>query len=144
MIPPLAAYGSLFFASLLAATLFPTQSEAILSGLLLTKSYSTWLLVFVASIGNTLGSIINWAIGREIEKFHGQAWFPFKLTTLARAKAWYQNHGRWLLLLSWVPFIGDPLTVAAGIMKEKLSIFIAIVAAAKTARYIALVFIIGQ
>jgi membrane protein YqaA with SNARE-associated domain len=56
---------------------------------------------------------------------------------MARAEAWYRRYGRWTLLLSWVPVIGDPLTIVAGIMRESLPVFILLVALAKTARYLA-------
>lgn len=138
-----AAYASLFAAAFGAATLLPMQSEALLSGLLMTNNYAPWLLVAVASAGNVLGSIVNWWVGRQVERFSGRKWFPVKPAALARAKSWYQRYGRWSLLLSWVPFIGDPLTVAAGVMKEKLSVFMAIVALAKTGRYAALAVLIA-
>ena len=133
------AYAGLFLASFLAATLFPAQSEAVLIGLAATENYSLALLVIVASIGNILGSVLNWWIGRGVERFKDKKWFPVKTSTLEKAQGWYSKYGRWSLLLSWVPFIGDPLTVAAGVMRERLSVFILIVGLAKTTRYILLV-----
>ena len=132
----LTAYGSLFLAALLAATIIPTQSEAVLGGLLLSGHYTPWLLVAVASVGNVLGSIINWMLGRGIDRFRDKPWFPVRADRLERAQGWYRRYGRWSLLLSWVPFIGDPLTVAAGMMREKFIVFVTLVAIAKTARYI--------
>ena len=134
----LPAYTGLFFASFLAATLFPAQSEAVLLGLASTKDYSLFLLVMVASVGNILGSVFNWWIGRSVERFKDKKWFPVKAASLEKAQHWYTKFGRWSLLLSWVPFIGDPITVAAGVMKERLSIFLLIVGLSKTARYVAL------
>lgn len=137
----IAAYVSLFFVSLAAATILPMQSEAVLAGLLLTGDHASWLLVLIASAGNVLGSIVNWTLGRGIEKFHDKKWFPVKPHALNRAKNWYSRYGRWSLLLSWVPVIGDPLTVAAGVMRENIFVFIAIVTVAKAGRYIALTFV---
>lgn len=57
---------------------------------------------------------------------------------LERAKAWYGRYGRWSLLLSWLPFIGDPLTVAAGVMRERFLVFVLLVGAAKSGRYVIL------
>jgi len=132
------AYGGLFFAAFLAATIFPAQSEALLTGLLLRGGLTPWLLVLVASLGNVLGAVFNWALGRGIGRFQNKKWFPVKEKALARAREWYQRYGRWSLLLSWAPFIGDPLTVAAGIMRERLAVFLIFVGIAKTVRYIAL------
>ena len=132
-----AALASLFLVAFGAATILPLQSEAVLAGLLLAGHTAPALLILVASIGNILGSVVNWLLGRGIEKYHDKRWFPVNPAQLARAQAWYARYGRWSLLLSWVPFIGDPLTVVAGVMRERLIVFIALVAIAKTARYLA-------
>jgi membrane protein YqaA with SNARE-associated domain len=133
--PDISVYITLFFAALLAATIIPAQSEAVLVGLLITAKYNPWLLVAVASAGNVLGSLLNWLLGYGIQKFKHKKWFPVKPAALDRAVAWYQRYGRWSLLLSWVPIIGDPLTVAAGVMRERLWIFMLLVTVAKVGRY---------
>jgi membrane protein YqaA with SNARE-associated domain len=93
--------------------------------------------VAVASVGNVLGAVVNWGLGRGIERFAGRRWFPVTPDRLDRAAGWYGRFGRWSLLLSWAPIIGDPLTVAAGVLREPLASFLALVAIAKTGRYIA-------
>ncbi|MEW6125186.1 MAG: YqaA family protein [Pseudomonadota bacterium] len=133
----LAAYGGLFLAALAAATILPLQSEAVLVGLLLAD-HSPWLLIVVASLGNVLGSVINWGLGRGIERFRNRRWFPVGDAALERAQRWYQCYGRWSLLASWMPVIGDPLTLVAGIMREPLPVFLALVTVAKAGRYVAL------
>lgn len=130
----LIAYLGLFAAAFIAATLLPAQSEGVLVALLLA-GYVPWLLVLVASVGNVLGSTVNWWIGREVARFADRRWFPVKPAALARAQAWYARYGRWTLLLSWMPVIGDPLTLAAGVMREPLRVFLPLVALAKTTRY---------
>lgn len=135
--PHLAEYGALFAASFLSATLFPFQSEAVLFGMLVAEHYSPWWLIAVASLGNILGSVANWFLGRFLAHFEGRRWFPVRRDQVARAEAWYRRYGRWTLLLSWVPVIGDPLTIVAGILRESLAVFIVLVALAKTARYLA-------
>lgn len=135
--PPKAVvtYLSLFALSLIAATLLPAQSEAALAALLLDGG-SVAGLVVVASLGNVLGSLINWWIGREALRFQKRHWFPVTPRALQRAQRWYAQYGRWSLLLSWMPIIGDPLTLAAGVMREPLRVFLPLVAIAKTARYL--------
>jgi membrane protein YqaA with SNARE-associated domain len=130
-------YLGLFGAALLSATVLPFQSEAILFGMLLLEHYSTWLLVAVASLGNTLGSVLNWVLGRFIAHFENRRWFPVSPRQVAKAEAWYHEYGRWSLLLSWLPFVGDPLTIVAGALREPFPVFLALVAVAKTARYVA-------
>lgn len=134
----LAAYAGLFAVAFVAATLLPAHSEVALVGLLLTGNYSPWLLVAVASAGNILGSLVNWLLGRAVEHYRDRKWFPVSPQMLERAQAWYHRYGRWSLLMSWAPVIGDPLTVVAGVLREPLWSFLLLVAIAKTARYVVL------
>jgi membrane protein YqaA with SNARE-associated domain len=87
-------------------------------------------------VGNIAGSTINWQLGRSIERLRDRRWFPVKPAALERAGRWYHRYGRWTLLLSWTPVIGDPLTMVAGVMREPLRSFLVIVAIAKTGRYV--------
>ncbi|MBK1661304.1 YqaA family protein [Paracraurococcus ruber] len=137
----LAAYGGLFLVAFGAATILPFQSEPVLVGLLLAGEQPAWLLVLVASIGNTLGSVANWVLGRWIHRWRDRPWFPVKPDQLARAEGWYRRWGRWSLLLSWAPVMGDPLTVIAGMLREPFWMFLLLVAVAKTGRYVALALI---
>jgi membrane protein YqaA with SNARE-associated domain len=129
-------YAGLFAVSFLAATILPAQSELGLAALVAAGDQPVVLLVAVAGAGNTLGAVVNWALGRGIERFSGRRWFPVKAESLERAAGWYRRYGRWSLLLSWAPFIGDPLTVAAGVLREPLVSFLVLVALAKTGRYV--------
>lgn len=134
----LAVYAGLFLAALMAATILPLQSEAALVALLVAGAQPAWLLVAVASFGNVLGSVINWLIGRGIERFRDRPWFPVKPAALDRAQGWYRRYGKWSLLLSWAPVVGDPLTVVAGLAREPLPVFLLFVTIAKLGRYVVL------
>ncbi len=134
----LAAYAGLFGAAFLAATILPAQSETALVGLLLTGAYPPALLLFVASVGNVAGSVVNWLLGRSVERYRDRRWFPVGAPALERAQGWYRRYGRWSLLLSWAPVVGDPLTVTAGVMREPFLPFLLLVALAKTGRYLVL------
>jgi membrane protein YqaA with SNARE-associated domain len=74
-----------------------------------------------------------------VEKFRHRRWFPVSDAALQRAQGWYRRYGKWSLLLSWAPVVGDPLTIAAGIMREPFPVFLLLVAVAKAGRYIVLV-----
>jgi len=134
----LAALVTLFLTAFGAATLLPLQSEAVLAGLLLQGEHSVVVLLIVATAGNVLGAIVNWWLGRYIEHWRDRRWFPVRGATLDRAQVSYHRYGRWSLLLSWAPIIGDPLTVAAGIMKEPFWSFLRLVTVAKAGRYLLL------
>ncbi|MGE8097244.1 YqaA family protein [Pseudomonas fluorescens] len=131
----LVGYLGLFFAAFGAATLLPLQSEAVLVGLLLNGEHGLWWLLAVATLGNVLGSLLNWWLGRSIERFRERRWFPVSPVHLDKARTHYQRYGHWSLLLSWVPIIGDPLTLVAGVMREPMGRFLLIVTFAKGARY---------
>ncbi|WP_312886389.1 YqaA family protein [Rhizobium laguerreae] len=128
-------YVGLFVAALAAATVFPAQSEAVLVGLILSGDYSVLALTVVASVGNVLGAVVNWFLGRGLERLKDKRWFPIRPDKLVHAQRWYQRYGKWSLLASWVPLVGDAITVVAGVMKEPLPVFILLVSIAKTARY---------
>jgi len=136
MMDDLGVYAGLFTVAFIAATVLPMQSEAALAGLLLSNSFSPIVLIAVASAGNVLGSVVNWLLGRGIDKFRDRKWFPASQTQLDRAASWYHRYGKWTLLLSWAPIIGDPLTVVAGALREPLLSFVILVAIAKIARYL--------
>ncbi|MBH3339850.1 DedA family protein [Pseudomonas mendocina] len=131
----LSAYLGLFLSAFGAATLLPLQSEAVLVALLLAGQHPLWALLLAATLGNVLGSWVNWLLGRSIEHYRERRWFPVSPARLQQAQAWYARYGRWSLLLSWMPVIGDPLTLVAGVMRERLWIFLLIVTLAKASRY---------
>jgi membrane protein YqaA with SNARE-associated domain len=129
------AYIGLFFAAFGAATLLPLQSEAVLVAMLLNGQHWLWTMLAVATLGNVLGSVVNWWLGRRIERFQQRRWFPVSPGHLEKARINYQRYGYWSLLLSWLPVIGDPLTLVAGVMRVPLGRFLLIVTLAKGARY---------
>ncbi len=139
----LAAYAALFAAAFIAATIFPAQSEAALAALLIAANQPAAALIAVASIGNVLGAVVNWGLGRGVERFKDRRWFPASEATLGRAQGWYRRYGKWSLLLSWAPFIGDPITVVAGVMREPLPAFLILVSIAKVGRYLAVAAAVG-
>ncbi|MBA1228581.1 DedA family protein [Pseudomonas viridiflava] len=140
----LSSYFGLFMAALGAATLLPMQSETVLAGMLASKAYSTLTLLWVATLGNVLGSIVNWMLGRFIERLRHKRWFPISQTQLHKAQGFYLKYGYGSLLLSWVPIIGDPLTVMAGVLREPLWRFVLIVTLAKGARYLVVAALVTQ
>ena len=137
------AYLTLFASAFLAATLIPAQSEAVLTAMLVAGELPWQTLLIVASTGNVLGSCVNWVLGRWVSHFGNRKWFPVSRASLDKAEGWYRKYGRWSLLLSWVPIIGDPLTVAAGVLREPFPVFLAIVTVAKVGRYLAIAAALG-
>ena len=125
----------LFASAFTSATLLPGTSEGMLIGLLGMQLVPVVLAIGVATTGNTLGSLVNWGIGRFLDRFRHHPRFPASDAAMARAQGWYDRYGLWSLLASWVPVIGDPLTVVAGLMRAPVVPFVLIVAFAKALRY---------
>lgn len=133
----------LFTAAFVAATLIPFQSEIIFVALQTQSLAPVWLLVLIASIGNTLGSFVNYFIGIGIKSFENHRRFPITPMQMTRAQAWFARWGIWTLLLSWAP-IGDVITVMAGVMRTPFWQFALLVGIAKTGRYIVLATLTAQ
>ncbi|TKT69171.1 YqaA family protein [Aquamicrobium sp. LC103] len=139
---PPALFG-LALSAFTSATLLPGTSEAVLVALHASRAAPGWLLLMVAAVANVAGSCVNWALGRFALHFRDRRWFPVGEAALARAQKWYGRYGWPTLLLSWLPVIGDPLTLAAGILRVPFLFFVILVAFAKTARYAALLWLAG-
>jgi len=136
-------YLSLFAISFLAATILPFSSELTLAGLISTSNYDNLLLLIVASFGNVLGSAVNWALGFYSRNFTTKKWFPFKEIQIEKSSKWFTKFGKWSLLFAWVPFVGDPLTLVAGLLRVRFLDFIILVAIGKVSRYLVVLYLIG-
>jgi membrane protein YqaA with SNARE-associated domain len=137
MLTVLAAYAGLFASAFLAATLLPLGSEVVLSTLLL-NTYSVALIVIVATVGNVLGSLVNYYIGAKLGK---PAILRFTNTSEAEfegAAQRFNRYGKVSLCFAWVPIIGDPLTLVAGVLRMSLTWFLVLVTVGKLGRYIML------
>lgn len=109
----LLSLAGLFAVAFVAATVLPAQSEAALVGLLVLGKQSPLLLVIVATIGNVLGSVTNWLLGRWIEHYRHRRWFPVGEQALDRATGWYRRWGRWSLLLVTIAKAGRYIVLTA-------------------------------
>lgn len=137
------ALAGMALTAFLAATVLPLASETVIIGLAVADAAPLWALFATASVANVAGACTNWLLGRFAWKYRGRKWFPVSETSLERAANWYRRYGWPSLLLSWVPFVGDPLTVVAGIFRTPLWLFLAIVSIAKSARYAAVIWLTG-
>jgi membrane protein YqaA with SNARE-associated domain len=125
---------SLFVVAFLAATLLPGSSEVLLVAAQ-QRGFDPWLLLLVATSGNVLGSVVNYAMGRYLLRFQGRRWFPFEADGLQRGERWFQRYGKWSLLLAWAPLVGDALTFVAGMMRVHPTLFLLLVTIGKASRY---------
>ncbi|WP_457651034.1 YqaA family protein [Profundibacter sp.] len=128
---------TLFLLAFSAATLLPGGSEAALVAMAALSEHSTLTLLLVASAGNILGSVLNYGLGRLALHYQDRKWFPATPAALDKARGWFTRWGQWAVLLAWVPIIGDPITVAAGVMRMNFALFLLLVTISKTLRYMA-------
>ena len=136
-------YLSLFSISFFAATILPFSSELTLAGLIATSNYDNLLLLIVASFGNVLGSVVNWILGFYSRKLTTKKWFPFKDKQIKNSSKWFSKFGKLSLLFAWLPFIGDPLTLVAGLLRVRFLDFIILVAIGKVSRYLIVFYLMG-
>ena len=120
----------------MVATIIPFGSEAYFITLLSIGKYNNLLLLIFASLGNILGSIFNWLCGYYANYFIKKQWFPIKNTMIDKGNKIFNKYGKWSLLLSWVPFIGDPITFVAGTLRYPIVPFLILVSIGKVGRYL--------
>lgn len=132
----------LFLFAFLAATIIPAQSELVLAALCMEGRHGAAVLIAVATLGNVLGSCVNWLLGHGLLHFRTRRWFPVKEATMERAMHYFRRFGVWSLLFAWLPFIGDALTVAAGFLRTPFCLFLTLVTLGKAARYITVILLL--
>ena len=133
------SFGFLFFSAFISSTLFPGGSEAVLAYLASESNHPLYLLVIIATLGNTLGAMTSWGIGWLISTRYSAK----KLTKASQQKAVarLQKYGSPILLLSWLPIVGDPLCVAAGWLRLHWLLSLVFIAVGKLLRYIVIIYI---
>ncbi|MBT3279951.1 MAG: DedA family protein [Campylobacteraceae bacterium] len=127
-------YTILFFSAFISATLIPFGSEALLI-YDIHQGYNVYLLLIVATMGNSLGSILNYFIGLKGEEFLVKKRY-LKEKNILKIKKYFDKYGYLTILFSWLPIIGDPITLMAGVLKYDIRKFIILVIIAKFMRYL--------
>ena len=130
------SYWGLFLSSFLAATILPFSSEVVL-GYLLTHDFNPYVTVFTATSGNVLGAVVNYGLGILGSRIFQKNLLRISEKEIEKAEIRFKKYGIFSLLFAWVPIIGDPLTVAAGILKINFFIFLLLVGTGKFLRYVA-------
>ena len=133
-------YLILFASAFVSATLIPFGSEALLV-FDIKEGYNLALLLFVATLGNSLGSLVNYVIGLKGEEFLVRKNY-LKEERIIKTQKYFDKYGAFCILLSWVPIIGDPITFIAGVLKYNIKLFILLVVIAKFSRYAFLAYVV--
>ncbi|MBE0439195.1 MAG: DedA family protein [Gammaproteobacteria bacterium] len=125
----------LFIAAFLAATILPLSSEIVLTALLV-NGFSQALVIFTATLGNVLGSLSNYGFGYWASLGIIKKWLKMSEHEFVQAEQRFNKYGLFSLLFAWVPIIGDPLTVMAGVLRINLLWFLLLVTLGKLIRYV--------
>ena len=136
-------YAGLFLSAFLAATILPLSSELVLSALLL-GGLSPTTLVIVATTGNVLGALTNYALGYWASKVMVKKWLRMSEDDFVRAEQRFVKYGLFSLCFAWLPVVGDPLTVMAGVLRIRLRWFLLLVTAGKLLRYVVISYLVLQ
>jgi len=131
-------FGGLFLAGFLSATILPMNSEAVIL-LMLSQHFDPWTCIFVATIGNSLGGLTNYFLGL----LGNPKWLKrigISEEKILSFKGRVQKYGYWLAFFSWVPFVGDPMTVALGFFRVSFWRIALLVILGKFLRYLVLAF----
>ncbi len=131
----LSIYAALLLNAFVAATLLPAMSELTLASLLLAETGAPLGLFIAASLGNVAGSCLNWWLGHRITQYQNRRWFPFTNDQLERGRKYFERFGKYSLLFAWLPIVGDPLTLIAGILRTRFPMFVLLVSIGKATRY---------
>jgi membrane protein YqaA with SNARE-associated domain len=132
------AYWLIFISAFAAATLLPFYSEVAVVAGVMQGLPALWVWL-AASLGNTLGAVVNYVLGRFTTQLRSHRWFPFSDKQMATGERWFQRYGVWSLLFAWLPIGGDALTFIAGVLRVRFSIFLALTAIGKSVRYAVLI-----
>jgi len=125
---------TLFFSALISSTLFPGGSEALLL-YRLNEGGDVVALVLIATVGNVLGSLITYAMGRLGNAAMHKKWLRISEAQSERAERWFAAYGKPALLFAWLPIVGDPLCLVAGLLRCGIVPFLILVTIGKLARY---------
>lgn len=136
-------YGGMFAAAFLAGSFFPFSSEAVMTGLRLA-GLDVWMLVLCASMGNLLGGMFNYGVGRMGKEDWIYGMLRVRPERLEQSERFVHRYGAWMGLLSWLPILGSVITIAMGLLrvdvwKSALTILIG-----KVARYVVLGFLLEE
>lgn len=132
-------YGGLFVGAILAGSVLPFNSESVMAALYVA-GLDPWGLIFWGSLGNIIGSVINYFIGRMGKMEWIERYLKVKREKLERAQRWVAKYGAWMGLLAWIPLLGSAITVALGLMRSNIPLTFTAISIGKITRYVLVIY----
>ena len=135
-------YWGMLLAAFLAGSFFPFSSEAVMVGLMAT-GMDPWLLMIYGTIGNVLGSVVNYYVGRLGKMEWIEKYLHVKKKNLDRAHRFVEGHGAWMGFFAFLPILGSAITIVLGLMRSNVVITFIAITIGKLFRYIILIYSAG-
>lgn len=132
-------YWGMLVAAFIAGSFFPFSSEAVMLGLLAT-GLDAWQLIVYGSVGNILGSMFNYGVGRLGRLDWIERYLHVKRSDLDRAQRFMRGHGAWMGFFAFLPIIGTAITILLGLMRANIPISLFSIALGKFLRYLILIY----
>lgn len=132
-------YGGLFIGAFLAGSVLPFNSETVMAALYVAGLDPIGLLVW-GTLGNFLGSVFNYFVGRMGKMEWIERWLKVKREKLERAQRWVAKYGAWMGLLAWIPLLGSAITVALGLMRSNIPLTFTAILLGKLVRYLLVIY----
>ena len=132
-------YWGMLIAAFIAGSFFPFSSEAVMLGLLAT-GLDAWQLIVYGSVGNILGSMFNYGIGRLGRLDWIERYLHVKRSDLDRAQRFMRGHGAWMGFFAFLPILGSAITILLGFMRANIPISLFSIALGKFLRYLILIY----
>jgi len=133
-------YWGMLLTAFLAGSVFPFSSEAVMLALLATPGIDPWTLVAYATVGNVLGSLFNYGVGRMGRTEWIERWLKIKPEKMERARRFMAGRGAWMGFFAFVPILGSAITVTLGLMRANVIISLVSITVGKLLRYCLLAF----
>ncbi|MBQ9356539.1 MAG: DedA family protein [Prevotella sp.] len=135
-------YWGMLIAAFLAGSVFPFSSEAVMLGLM-AVGLDSWVLMIYGTIGNVLGSVLNYCIGRMGKTEWFEKYLHVSPKSMDRARRFVAGHGAWMGFFAFVPLLGSAITILLGLMRSNVVITFVSITLGKIFRYILLILLAG-
>ena len=132
-------YWGMLLAALLAGSFFPFSSEAVMIALMAT-GLDPWQLMIYGTIGNVLGSVVNYGVGRMGKMEWIEKYLHVKKKDLDKAHRFLAGRGAWMGFFAFLPILGSAITIALGLMRSNIVITFIAITLGKVFRYLVLIY----
>jgi membrane protein YqaA with SNARE-associated domain len=132
-------YWGMLLAAFLAGSFFPFSSEAVMVGLMAT-GLDPWQLMIYGTIGNVLGSVVNYGVGRMGKLEWIEKYLHVKKTDLDKAERFMAGRGAWMGFFAFLPVLGSAITILLGLMRANIVISLVSITIGKLFRYLVLIY----